>query len=332
MKSALHCRLLLPGFSRELAAGLESPPALRTWLRSAQRGETVAEDAAGWLCRRFGVARQQDVPAAPFAALGDGLQPDGAYWLHAEPVSLVLQRDSFALAGMTPALRPEHADALVDALNRHFAPDGMRFHVTAAGRWYLSLVARPDLRTHPLAQVLGRDIQWYLPQGGDGLKWHGLINELQMLLHAHPVNAELEQAGAMPVNSLWLWGGGDLVAGAPQPALSVWANDALARGLALSHGSRLDGLPASAGDWLRQAQGADEHLVVLPALHTDEPQQDLDRWEHDWFAPILAMLQGGKLASATLYLAGETVTGFTVTRRDLMKFWRRARPLERYLG
>lgn len=329
LKSELHCQLLLPGFARGTLAASIAGPALRTLLRHAQRER--AGDTADWLCRRFDVVRQQDVPAAPYAVLGDGLQPDG-YWLYADPVSLVLHRDSFALAECASELQLEQAQQLVDALNRHFAADGMRFHAAGARRWYLSLAQRPELRTYPLAQVLGRDIQPYLPQGGDGLKWHGLLNELQMLLHAHPVNAELEQGGAMPVNSVWLWGGGELVAGAQRPDLSVWADDALARGLALAHQSRLAALPPSAQDWLRQAHDAGEHLVVRPPLVPDALQQELDRLEIDWFAPLLDMLRKGNVARLTLHLAGETVNSFTVTRADLWKFWHRARPLEDYLG
>jgi len=323
LKSELHCQLLLPGFFRGILAASVVGPALRTLLRHAQRER--AGDAADWLCRTFDVQRQQDAPVAPFAALGDGLQPDG-YWLCADPVSLVLHRDSFALAECTPALRLEQAQQLVDTFNRHFAADGMRFHAADARRWYLRLAQRPDLRTHPLAQVLGRDIQPYLPQGSDGLKWHGLLNELQMLLHAHPLNAELEQEGAMPVNSVWLWGGGELAAGAPQPGLSVWADDALARGLALAHQSRLAALPSSAQDWLQQAHDAGEHLVVQRSLAPNAPQQELDRLENDWFAPLLDMLRKGNVARLTLHLAGETVNSFTVTRADLWKFWHRVRP------
>jgi hypothetical protein len=329
LNSNLHCQLLLPGFARDTLAASAAGPALRTLLRHAQRD--FAGNAADWLCRRFGVARQQDAPVAPFAALGDGLQPEG-YWLCADPVSLVLHRDSFALAECTPALRLEQARQLVEALNRHFAADGMRFHAADARRWYLSLAQRPDLRTHPLAQVLGHDIQPCLPQGRDGLKWHGWMNELQMLLHAHPVNANLEQGGAMPVNSVWLWGGGELTVGAPQPDLSVWADDALARGLASAHQSRLTALPSSAENWLRQARDPGEHLVVLPPLLSAEPQRMLEQLERDWFAPLLDMLRKGRVARLTLHLAGATVNSFTVTRTDLWKFWHRARPLENYLG
>jgi hypothetical protein len=324
LKSMLHCQLLLP-LARHPAAAVEHAPVLGTLLRHARRQEERAEDADAWLCRRFAVARQQDWPAAPFAALGDGLQAGDGYWLCAAPVSLALQRDSFALTESTPALRLEQAQQLVDALNAHFAADGMHFYAADARRWYLNLAQRPDLRTHPLTRVMGRDVQPFLPQGADGLKWHGLLNELQMLLHGHPLNADLEEQGVLPVNSVWLWGGGELAAGLPQRGWSVWTDDVLARGLALAHECRTAALPASAQEWWRQADDAMEQLLVLPS-------ESLTRLEQDWFAPLLDMLRKGQVARLTLHLVDETVNSFTVTRTDLWKFWHRARPLENYLG
>lgn len=332
MKSALHCQLLLPGVARQRGLSFETVPALRPLLRHAHREQVFAGDDAAWLCHCFGVARQQDWPAGPYAALGDGLPADDGYWLRADPVSLVLQRDSFSLAECSPALRLDQAQQLVAALNAHFSADGMQFHAADARRWYLRLARRPDLLTHPFAHALGRDIQPRMPQGADGLKWHGLLNELQMLLHAHPVNADLEQQGALPVNSIWPWGGGELAVGSLQQDLSVWTNDPMAHGLALAHDCRTLALPVSAQEWLPQAEASMRHLVVLPSLAFGDPQPALDGLERDWLAPLLSMLREGKLARVTLHLAGETVNSYTVTRGDLYKFWRRARPLENYFG
>lgn len=322
MKSALHCHLLLP-LARHSAAA--AAPALGTLLRHARREEATTEDVGAWLCRRFAVARQQDWPEAPFAALADGLPANDGYWLCAAPVSLVLQRDSFTLAESTPALRLEQAQQLVDALNAHFAADGMRFYAADARRWYLHLAQPPDLRTFPLARVLGRDVQPFLPQGADGLQWHRLLNELQMLLHGHPLNAELEEQGVLPVNSVWLWGGGRLAAAAPRRDVEVWADDALARGLGLAHDSHMLALPASAQEWLQQADASREQLLVLPP-------DALERLEQDWFGPLLTMLRAGKIAGLTLHLAGDAVRSHSLGRGDLFKFWRRMRPVEDYLG
>lgn len=317
MKFPLHCHLFVPiPFAEH-----DSFPALQSLLQFA-RPEKGTSHAGAWLCERFGVRPQQDVPVAPYAALGDGLPVEEGYWLCADPVSLLLQRDSFGLMEAPEALQQTQAEQLVASLNKHFVADGMRFFVAAPRRWYLHLAQKPALRTQPLAAVLHRDIQAFLPAGTEGLHWHRLLNEVQMLLHAHPVNAELEELGEPPVNSVWPWGGGELVRG-NAPGFHTWADDALSRGLALAHGGGYSPLPRTAQAWLGTAEKDAEHLVVLPGL---TPQL-----ERDWLAPLLQAVRGGNLV-LTLHIAGTQVRSYSLTRRDFLKFWRRARPLEHYLG
>jgi hypothetical protein len=320
MSSALHCHLLIPFRATEPVAEY---PSLRALLRFARHETQQLGDTAAWLCALFGVVRQQDVPVAPFAALGDGLAAEDGYWLRADPVSLLLQRDSFGLMEAPQALQAEQARQLAASLNAHFAVDGMQFHVAAPHRWYLRLADQPDLRTHPLSTVLQRDIQPFLPSGADGLHWHRQLNELQMLLHAHPVNAALEELGALPVNSVWLWGGGELRRGSGTP-FHVWADEPLARGLALAHGNRLAPLPASMQEWLGSADDTAAHLAVLPEL---SPQL-----ERDWLAPLIDAVRNGRIGRVTLHLAGDNCRSYSLTARDFLKFWRRPRALEHYLG
>ena len=47
-----------------------------------------------------------------------------------------------------------------------------------------------------------------LPTGEDGQAGARHLLEAQMVLHASAVNERRESRGALPVNSLWLWGGG----------------------------------------------------------------------------------------------------------------------------
>lgn len=292
-------------------------------LRFARREAQQVGDAAAWLCTLFGVARQEDLPVAPFAALGDGLPAESGYWLHADPVSLMLQRDSFGLMEAPESLQQEQAEQLAASLNAHFESDGMYFHVAAPHRWYLKLAQKPDLHTHSLVSVLHRDIQPYLPGGTDALQWHRRLNELQMLLHVHPVNAVLEEQGLQPVNSVWLWGGGILRRG-QGASLQVWADDPLARGLAFAHENRLAQLPVSAQEWIRLTEGTGDHLVVLPEI---SPQL-----EHDWFAPLLDAVRSGRISRLTLHLAGANCHTYSLISRDFLKFWRRPRAMEHYLG
>ena len=46
---------------------------------------------------------------------------------------------------------------------------------------------------------------------GEGAeRWRALLNESQIVLHNHPINAVREARGAVAVNSLWFWGAGTL--------------------------------------------------------------------------------------------------------------------------
>ncbi|MDR2219890.1 MAG: hypothetical protein LBE24_04840 [Methylobacillus sp.] len=352
MNYVLHCRLLLPIRNATSAA-------LPAMLRYARREKQFAS-AESLLCELFGVARQQDIPVAPYAALGDGLPADQGYWLRADPVSLVLQRDSFTLERAPETLSLAQAQQLVEALSAHFKADGMRFFAPAPHRWYLRLEQKPLLQTHPLPDVLHHDIQNFPLTGADAPHWQRQLNEMQMLLHTHPVNAALEEAGALPVNSLWLWGGGEL-SGAKEPAFTTWADDALPCGLAWANGNQFDilSLPSTAQEWLaRAAAGAEadaywifpgetlqsDHLVVLPAWSP--------ALERDWLEPLLSAVRDGRLAKLTLHLETPSATrrapaltdtmkatiavpapqihSYTLTRRSSVKFWRRSHPLEYY--
>lgn len=320
MTPPIQCELFVPA-PPSITLHQEDFPALRSLLRPAQLQQREAMTPAAWLCRRFGIKRQQDMPSAPYAALGDGLPAQQGYWLHADPISLLLQGDSFLLAEAAATLEFSQSRRLVETLNTHFADCGMRFYVATPRHWYLCLTLPPALHTHEFTEVLSHDMQDFLPRGRDALHWLRWLNELQMLLHDHPVNIELETQGLLPVHSVWLWGGGNLVAG-PALDLCVWADDALLRGLALASACKLFALPQTAEAWLTQAAGK-AHFVALPTLSLAIAR--------DWLATLYNAVHRGRIA-LTLHLARQQVSSYTLDRRDFLKFWRQARRLEEYFG
>jgi hypothetical protein len=199
----------------------------------------------------------------------------------------------------------------------------------------------PGIVTTPLARAANRDIDRHLPQGDDALDWHRVINEAQMVLHAHAVNAAREARGATAVNSVWLWGGGTLPA-AVKPALAAaWSDDVLTRSLAAAAETAHHGLPDSAAAWLCAAPAAgDHHLLVFVrlsnALHAgDIPawREQLARLERDWAAPLLSALRAGKISAITL-VAGNSANllEVTLTPSQLWRLWRRAQPLASHAG
>jgi hypothetical protein len=251
--------------------------------------------------------------------MGAGVNPGDDYWLHADPVYVHLLRDRIILTDETFAdLTADETAAILDTLNQHFAGQGMKF-IAAGKHCYLRLQSPAGITTSSREEALNADIQQHLPTGPESRLWHQRLNEVQMLLHDHPVNQAREQRDALPVNSLWISGGGVLPTVQTSPFTGIWANDALAAGLAAASACPLFPAPDSANAWLAQ-QPKGEAMVV--------PVAD-DDLEQDWFTPLVQALKSGQLQSLTLHLTEpRQVQSLVIPRAQCWKFWRRTQPLD----
>jgi hypothetical protein len=145
-------------------------------------------------------------PNAALAWQQAGNQAGEAFWLYAVPVHLVLQRDSFSLAGPVPLpLEIAEINALTAALNKHFSDDKMQFFWHEK-QWFFRLENNPNIQTTAPEAALNKDISAYLPIGEGAMQWAKLTNEIQMLLFAHPVNTTREANKLPVINSLWCYG------------------------------------------------------------------------------------------------------------------------------
>jgi hypothetical protein len=202
-----------PGFSRALALAAAEPLPGTGWPALLERLCGVPAPAV-WQPAAFSWVGEAAVPGE--APAGRGLdfarESGGAQrWIwRADPVHLTAGLDSLHLALAGPALAVETAEteALVDALNAHFATEGLVFSAPAPARWYLHADGPIDAHTEATAAVLGGSIHEALPAGPDGRRLAALMNEIQMLLGMHEVNLRREARGRPPVNGLWCWGGG----------------------------------------------------------------------------------------------------------------------------
>jgi len=239
------------------------------------------------------------------------------YRLRADPVHLRADRDALVLIQLGDvALAAEESGQLVEALNRHFNADGLRFAAPFPCRWYVSVTRVPELETQPLQSASGRNIDRLLPSGRDALIWHRYFNEIQMLLHTHPVNAARAEAGQLPVNSVWFWGGGVLPTEPHTHFAAVWADDPVARGLAYAAGAQWHPPPRTCSEWLARASSG-RHLVLIDA--------GLEALERDWFVPLLEALRKHILQLVSLLVGSDgEMLRYELTPADLWKFWRRA--------
>jgi hypothetical protein len=322
----MHCSLFIPDFfSTESASIGDRLAAAETLIARGRRkrGPPVSQEA--WLFARFGVQRQGDWPVAPYTLLADGGAPEHHFWMRADPVHLSVGSGNLGLARPTLDVSRSEAEALVETLNHHFGEAAV-FSWLQPERWYVRLERAPALRTTSPYAARGRTIGHELPSGADAMRFHSMMNEAQMLLHEHRVNSEREARGASAVNSVWLWGGGVLEAPRVRPYSIVLAEGALARGLALAAGLPQRRLPANAATTL---PGLPEDGTILIVF--DSPRHAA--LERDWFEPLRAALEDGRIGMLSLYLAGgNSMLEVETVRSDLRYFWRTRKRLETYLA
>jgi len=280
------------------------------------------------VCAQSGLAPMLDYPIAAISAAEDGLDVGADYWLRADPVHLVLQRDSFSLSEPCPlTVARTHAQAMIASFNAHFAQDGLKFSLGESGAWYVSLAQPPQIKTALPAIAMGKNIAHFMPQGNAASHWVAYLNEVQMLLHAHAANAERESAGEVAVNSIWLSGGGVMPAPVtitPDSDIDcVVGNSALYKGLAKRSGLMHHDISASLQSVLLQVAGH-KHVRLQLA-------QDLLLAE-DSFQALLNGLKNRSITQLVLNLACyEKTLVATIKPLDLYKFWRTTKPMSAYL-
>lgn len=237
----------------------------------------------------------------------------GGFLLCADPVTLTLARDRIVVTEPGEAgLDSEEAAALASDLSAwltQLAPEWiLGFELTRPQRGYLRLAAPAEgVRFVPLDEASGRSLDLLLPQGEDARRWRRLMNEIQVWLHAHPVNAERRRRGWPTLDSLWLWGNEQPAANAVpfRRVLGMDTLDPLARGWASAAGHDL----VLAG----HDTGQTFDVALLDAAEAPCRRLDLTAWrtalaalDRDWLAgfearlPRLSLLLPGDKASVRL--------------------------------
>ncbi len=308
----LHLILSLPP---DTLVDSRSPPTLAKLLA---RGDTRVDEAglSETLCQGFGLARQGDWPIAPLSAARDGLEVGEAFWLRADPVHLETNmRGLFLRDGL--GLSQAESQAFAQTLAPFLAEQGVAFAAPEPGRWYLKFSAPQDLATTPLDRARGRQAMNFLPAGADAPRLMRLINEAQMLLHAHRLNQTREQAGVATVNSLWPWGGGTA---APLARCfdTVWGQHPLLLDLARASGTPVHPCPPG----LRDVGNPAKALVELtPAGAEQSDSEYLARLEQDWLRPLLRGLQWGRIRRLELTLLAPEATHIVLEPQHSWRLW-----------
>ena len=248
------------------------------------------------------------VPAVACAALLADCGPvEGAWVCVATPVNYVAEMSSVRLSqdGIL-ALAPPIAEKLTADFNRIWNGSGVRLMAgagapRATAQLYCIFDKILHVTTRDPQDVLGRNIEEYLPSGTDAPRLRQLMSEIEMWLFEQASR----RADLSRLNAFWLWGGGMPLESLP--SVSGWfAGDDLYFN-ALVRGS--SGIEKS-----------DSGVVVTNKIPGSDGWNEI---ESRWLKTAAAQLRSRRISRLDLS-GGERC--LTLNASLLPRFWRRRKP------
>jgi hypothetical protein len=314
--------LYLPEDSAVAADGL---PGLERVARFGRRAR-LKDGWRAWLARDAGHAALAAEPPACIAALCAAEGTAGFLWL-ATPVHLVTGLTSLHLEQRGLLRLPMTTlRMLAEDFGNVFHGSGFKLTPLASGGFLVvgPAVSRAD--TLEPARCIGTDIGAALPRAAELRR---LGAEIELWLHAHPVNLARIERGELPVSTLWVWGGG-IAAHLPAAALPTahpmdrsYGSDPYLDGLACAGGARTQKLPERIADLLHTP--ARRIVIVvdlaeqLAAHRAFGAAAALAALDARWILPATRLVARGAVRTLRV-VANNRCLSFT--RRDRLRLWR----------
>ena len=313
------------------AIGQQALPELPAFAWLAARGEWSPAPQNGWrqwLLAQAGVnepaAMLRRYPAGPcLAALASAGSEGVASWACAQPAHLAAAMDHLRLAASDLVLTAADAAELVQALNQHVADRGFSFATAVGGSWLMRCARAVDCVTHEPAEAAGQNVHDFMPAGLAGAQLRSLMNEIQMLLHEHPVNERRQRRGELTVNALWPWGfGAPLPAAVPGSAeaqalqgIALLTDDLWLRGVWQAH-------QAVAREWpTAMSEVTGKAAVAITRATTPDTARALATLDDELVSPLQARVVAGELSELQLFIGPQVLRLRSGAR---FRFWRRA--------
>ena len=303
-------------------------PALH-WFVNKGRYQSVKRSSFSYsLCELFGLLKDDelDQPIASISRLIDGTQyPDG-FWLRVDPVHVSADGNRLKLTNSSQFVLTQH-DALEFAseINNLLKPYHLEIEVPCPTRWYLKLNEDLNLKTKPIDSVIGQDILPFMPVGNDKINLDQLINDIQMTLHDLPLNLNRQEEKKLPINSIWLWGYGELPDILNRNWSFVFSDEILAEGLSMLSATPFSKLPQGFND-ISTKKSDYINLVVISDFDKFRYYYEFNEWvemlmhyEINWFTPAFEALKRKDIDEIKI----ETdINSITINQNTKYNFWK----------
>lgn len=297
-----------------VAGGRLQNKSLRAWLA---RSDLVNTPEPVELLARVLDVVQLPYPEQGLAALRMWGQTSDrpTHWIAAaDPVYLEPQLDRLRLHELRRGGVPDdQMRGLIDHLQTTLADGGECGFVRLGSYSYLS--ANTPIATAVVpAYVVDQQVPTeFMPMGDDTANYRNLVSEIEMTLHEHAVNVQRVAAGQQPVNSLWLWGGGNAPEQTTRRQPPLFSDDALLTGYWYSGTGVAAPWPGDIGSCL--ADSVAGFVAATPEFDDDPALLESCLLE------LRAALRSGRLSHLTL-LFRDGVRA-EVRRSHGLRIWRR---------
>ena len=313
----------LPGPAQDSHENPPALPGLSGLLRLADRG-TEHRDWRSGLLEDLGAAGWVDAAPAVVAAAALPMTPGVGVCL-AVPVHAMVGISRVHLHAAGLQLDAAQAAAFAAGFSAQFGAEP-RLHEVNQG-WLMEASYAAAASDEDPLHWLGKPLERRAAQSEPERRLRRLGAEIEMWLADLPLNTERLRRGQLPVNLLWLWGGGRVripaaVLRDSSLRLHAQQGDAWLAGCAALTGAELSPLPEG---WQAIANGqppAQKSVIVLEVTPMTDSRQWLS-WDEQWFQPLLRDLQARRIDALALRCGRRRLQ---VRRRWWSAPWRRRRP------
>jgi len=232
----------------------------------------------------------------------------------ADPVYLEPRLDHLYLHALRGAgipssdLRP-----LFDHLQQTLADDSRFGFARLGSSGYLRAEKPISTATVPSYVVDQREPGEFLPTGDHTAMHRNILGEIEMALHEHEVNLRRMEEGALPVNSLWLWGGGVAPERTTRPQPPLFTDDPLFTGYWESATAVSDEWP---GSFAACAEASVRGFVAVTP-ESDQRSETLG----EYLEELRGLLRAGRVSRLVLLFRDGLRA--EVRRSQILKVWRR---------